>query len=164
MTWFRIGFDDAITHAVHESLRDQLVDDMARRGHPVKDFVKSYGAAHAAALGDNPKAITDWCFDLGGGVHLHTPRETVIVDDLEIRIDCDHLPVVLRELQRAPLRTFADGTEYYKAKFWVHATVLSRAQMKAAIVAMAAIEERAIERVKAFEASLRREQAQGGLA
>lgn len=33
MTWFRIGFDDAIAHAVHESLREQLVDDGSPR-HP----------------------------------------------------------------------------------------------------------------------------------
>ncbi len=164
MTWFRIGFDDAIAHAVHESLREQLVDDMVRRGHPVKDFVKSYGEAHAAALGTNPKPITSWAFDLGGSVYLNAPTETLVVDELDIAIDCDHLPYVLRDLQRAKLRTFADGTEYYKAKFWVHATVLSRPQMKHLIVAIAAIEPRAISRAKAFEASLRRERAQGGLA
>jgi hypothetical protein len=164
MTWFRIGFDDAISHAVHESLRDHLVDDLARRGHPVKDYATAYSPEYAKTLGGNPKEITRWRFDMGGSVHLHRPRETVTVDDLEIEIDCEHLRLVLRDLQRSPLRQFANGLEYYKAKFWMHATVLSRRQMRNLIIAIAVIEPRAISRLKEFEASLRRERAQGGLA
>lgn len=150
MTWHRILYNDGwFTHVVHASLFQQVLVEMTARGATMWERNSSGGP--------NPTAIARWCFDAGGSVHQHQPEETIVVDDLEIDVLCEHVPFVLGRLQRTPLRAFADGSEYYKAKFWMHATVLTRSQMRQAVVALSAVEKRSRERQQAFLDSLRRE-------
>lgn len=136
MTWLRIGFEGALTHAVHESLMPSLVADMISRGHPIEDFEKRYGREQAAALHGNPAPIAEWAFDLGGMCYATMPRETISVDGLLILVDCDHLPAVLRAVDDAKIRRFAGGAWYYKLKFWMHATVLTVEQRDSVVAAL----------------------------
>ncbi len=139
MTWFRVAFDDALTHCVHRDLRSPLVGEMMGRDSPVTDFVARYGRDPARELGGNPAAITEWCFDLGGATYQNLPRETIIVDGLSVEIDCDHFDMVLDAVDKSTLRRFSTGDFYHKLKFWHHATVLTREQHRQVRDAMAAL-------------------------
>jgi len=131
MTWFRVAFENGLTHAVHASLLTSLVAEMIERGMTIKDFEKTYGIEHASAMKGNPAEIVDWAFDLGGFCYVNMPRETLNIDGLNVLVDCDHLPRILDSVDDAKIRRFADGVWYYKLKFWHHATVLSVAQHNA---------------------------------
>lgn len=126
--WFRCSFEHALTHCVSSELMAPLLIDMATRGHPLKNYEKEYGRSAAQSLGGNPASMTEWAFDLGGGVFANEPRETFDIDGLSIDVLCHHFGAVLARVNSLPLRSFSGGEPYYKTKFWLHATVLMPAQ------------------------------------
>lgn len=125
MTWIRVAFDHALTHAVPRSLAQPLMLEMIERGHPLTNFAEKYGPDHAAALGDNPKVIDDWAIDFGGGVFVGMPKETFVVAGLVLDIWCDHMDDARRALSESTVRMFDDGQQYHKLRHWHHATVLT---------------------------------------
>lgn len=153
-TWFRVGFDDAITHAVSLALVAPLVADMAQRGHHIADLEKKYGREHAKALGGNPVAITEWALDIGGPVHINEPRETFNVDGLSLVVACDHFCAVQSELAGLPIRQFDGGETYVKAKFWMHATVLTPLQRDLLVAGLFAGRAAATARHEAFRSEI----------
>ena len=159
MNWQRISFVDSIAHAVHGELAAALVGDMAARGHAVKDYVTEYGLEHALALGGNPKPITEWRLDLGGGCYVDAPEETFSIDGLALSVPCEQHDQVLARIDspaHAPIRRFASGGWYYKLKFWVHATVLSPAQRDVLLYAMEDRRRLAADRCHAFNEAVKR--------
>lgn len=128
-TWYRYSFDRALVHIVPDSLAEQLVAEMTERGHPVHDYAATYTAEVAASLGGNPKVMTEWCIDFGGMVHVHQPYETFSIDGLAVDVASDRIDRVAELVAAAPLRRFADGNAYYKLRHWMHATVLTHAQL-----------------------------------
>jgi hypothetical protein len=147
VTWLRIGFEGALTHAVHASLSLHLIDDMFTREHLIKDFEQAYGRENAVSMGGNPIAITSWAFDLGGFWMSGEPTEDIELDGLKVSVACNHWPAVLSAVRRSELRRFSDGTPYHKLKFWHHATVLSVAQHRAAWMQLEAGNAYAAERL-----------------
>ena len=154
-TWFRIAFEHALTHCVSSELMAPLLYEMATRQHPIKNFEREYGRESAGVLGGNPRLITDWAFDLGGGVFANEPRETLNIDGLAIDVSCHHFSAVLHGVERLTLRTFSGGESYYKTKFWLHATVLTPAQRDEIVRAMVDRAPVAEARANAFAKSLR---------
>jgi hypothetical protein len=150
MSWLRIAFDEGITHAVHNSLAQSLVLDMAERGMQVKCFETAYGLESARTMKGNPAPLSEWAFDFGGMTYVNAPREVVTVDGLSVTIDCDAFPYVLRAFEDAKIRRFADGRWYYKLKFWIHATVLTPEQRDAFEDAIGQRQRVARERWQAF--------------
>lgn len=136
MSWLRIAFDGAKTHAVPSQLALPLIADMTARGCPIKNFEKEYGLEHAAALKGNPVEITEWGFDCGGFWIQGEPEETFVVDGLSIDVPCAQYAYILPDVERSQVRTFADGTPYHKLRFWHHATVLTPEQMDTLRAAM----------------------------
>jgi len=157
VTWYRVSFDDALSHAVSARLIVPLCADMAARGHGLTDFTAKYGPDHARALGDNPREIDAWAFDLGGPCYVNAPVETLEVDGLRIDVPCSQFETVSRAVFGARVRRFdSDGSHYYKLKFWMHATVVSLAQYDHITAALTARQSSAIERALAFDAAMRR--------
>lgn len=162
--WSRISFDKAMVHAVSADLEPQLVAEMLARGHAIKDFVTEYGLEHALALGGNPKAITEWAFDIGGACHKDTPLETFDIDGLAVSVPVDQYELIqlgIERVDRAPIRRFAGGDWYYKIKFWVHATVLTPAQRDTLLHGIEDRRAHALERARRFHEAAERARTVG---
>lgn len=136
MRWVRIGFVDAMTHAVSSPLVAPLVAEMRGRGSAIQDYEVAYGREYARALGGNPAPITAWAFDVGGPCCVHMPVEVIAVDGLDIEIPCDQFEAIHRAADRFGIRRFATGEWYYKFKFWLHATVLTVEQRDTVLFAL----------------------------
>lgn len=160
-TWYRYSFDNALVHIVPDSLAEQLVTEMTDRGHPLQDYVATYGHEVAASLGGNPKVMTEWCIDFGGMVHVHQPYETFRVDGLSIEIAADRVDGVAELVAAAPLRHFADGSAYYKLRHWMHATALTRSQATSLAKQLAERAPAAAARSDEFTAALKRGSEKG---
>lgn len=150
MSWLRIDFDGALIHTVHQCLAQPLMLDMFERGHPLKNYEETFGREHAAKLGGNPAARTDWCIDIGGLWVQGQPTEDVVVDSLPIQVASDHVYSVLRDLRNLGLRRFADGTPYYKLRHWHFATVLTPEQHVLLVGELSRIEHAASARAAKF--------------
>lgn len=164
MTWLRIAFDHALTHAVSTDLAPALIADMAARGHVVDNYETKYGREIAKSLGGNPAAITEWAFDMGGMCHADMPMEPIAIDGLTIHVPCDQFGDVFGETQRQACRVFATGERYYKFKFWVHALVTSPSNRDRLIELMRAAQLRAGTRAMEFVDAVKRARAAGGVS
>lgn len=116
MNWTNIIFEGAMGHVVPDGLKDQLLTEMLDRGHgPDMNFQLNGGPVHKTTIRS---------FDMGGMYFAGQPEEEFTVDGLTIYVPSDQFASILKTLKRLPLRYFADGSPYYKAKFWMHATVM----------------------------------------
>ncbi len=141
MNWYRIIFEKALTHAVPANLKDQLIAELTERHHPpVEEF----------SLGGPIAEITEWGFDLGGMAIMGEPQEEFTAAGLLWEVSSDHVSGVLSSFKKLPLRYFADGSPYYKAKFWLHATVMNPDQYHEILGALEACADVAEERAEAF--------------
>ncbi len=157
MTWYRIGFDDSITHVVHEKLRDPLVVEMTARGMPVSDYAVKYSPQTAEELGGNPRVITEWGLDLGGSLRLGEPVEVIAIDGLSVEVPCFQWEGITRTINRCELRRFhPSGLDYYKVKVWIHATVRMPPQFDALRFEIVARTRIAADRAEAFARACKR--------
>lgn len=161
MRWFRVAFDNAMSHCVPADLFEPLVVEMTDRGCPITNFEEKYTKDGAASLGGNPVATAEWAFDVGGSIHIHAPLERFQVDGMTIDIDCDHVPIVVEKLKALWERRFVSGEPYFKARFWIHAFVCHPAQHAKLIEDITARGPVAKERSEQFMAAIRRERERG---
>lgn len=154
-TWRRYLFTEFMVHVVPAELEADLLADLLARGAELRELPEGT---------DNPATITEWGFDRGGSCHLGEPRETVVLDGLEISVPCRQVSEIYESLRRAMAkpRRFASGARYVKLKLWVHATVLAPGQASHLLAALADLIAPATERSDLFLAALDRELAQGG--
>jgi hypothetical protein len=118
-SWFRLygapgnGPRMKVT-VVHKSLLSCTLADMAARQIPVDQEMEQ---------------VDRWAFDLGGSIVVGMPHVDVNLDGLVMHVWCHQVDGVLDALRRLTIRTFADGTKYYKLHHWHYCTVLSEEQM-----------------------------------
>lgn len=161
MRWFRVAFDNAMSHCVPADLFEPLVSEMIDRGHPITNFEEKYTKDGAASLGGNPVVTAEWAFDVGGSIHIHAPLEQFHMDGMTIDINCNHLPIVADKLKALSMRRFASGEPYFKAKFWIHAFVCHPAQQAKLIQDIIDRDPVARGRSAQFMAAIRRERERG---
>lgn len=149
MDWVRIVFEHSLVHAMPASFTEALIAEMAGRGCPV---------ALDPALPGRPdiKLIKEWGFDLGGSCVIGTPYIHLELDGLDVAVPCDMLDEICNRLRALPVRVFATGAEYVKAKFWIHATVMTPAQCDHLVLQAARESGRANRLVAEFTAYLKR--------
>jgi hypothetical protein len=152
MTWRRYIFEGFLTHVVPSSLEFPFALEMTARNADL--MVPSHG--------ENPRTITEWGFDRGGGCHLHRPYEEFTWAGLAISVPSQDVAHIVDRLSALELRRFACGTAYRKLKVWHHATVMTPEQAEDLCLLLTARLATARVRDEEFHAAIRRADAQGG--
>ena len=133
MTWKRITFREGKTHAVHADFESLLMADLRQRLDLEPASLAPEGLGYDPAEYVPIKAITAWCFDLGGSCFVDEPMiDLGVLDGLAISAPArqvgDLAGSLPPTLQRPP-RRFGDGTPYYKLHHWMFCFVASPAQL-----------------------------------
>ena len=147
--WVRVDFGMNVKfHAVPAELREALLVDMAARNHPL------------AATFEDPdwqieKPITEWYFDLGGGMFEGEPFVETTVDGLVVSCRAYQLQAVIERCRKFErVRTFANGQTYHKIHTWPgHSLVVTPTQYAAVIDGLTMRIPEASARLDAFEAA-----------
>jgi hypothetical protein len=140
-------FDNFLTHTVSADLEAQLLREMGSRGAVLRPSRPEL---------ENPRAVTDYCIDFGGGAYVHRPMEEFTWAGLEMAIPSDQVAGAIRVINGLPLRRFADGRPYLKLKHWHFALVMTPTQHVELCARLAGIADAAERRAEAFEAALER--------
>lgn len=152
MIWRRFAFTGHKTHAVTADLEAPLLAEMTSRG-----------AKLASNLGiPNPKPITDWGFDLGGGCYVGRPIEDFSWCGLSLWVPSEDVDAVIGRVAQLEVRRFATGERYMKLHHWHFCTVMTPAQVADLIVLLSARADGAAERTRLFAEAVDRAAAQGG--
>lgn len=83
--------------------------------------------------------------DLPGMAMADRPWEKVMIGEFVLSVPSQDFAIILERLRDAPIRRFADGSEYHKVHGWLHCLVVSPEQRDELISAM---EEKAPEAEK----------------
>lgn len=135
MTWHWLTYQNAVTHAVSETLLASHKREARRRG-----FREDDGSGTLDRLG----------FSLPGMAIQGEPWEVVRVDGLAISVRGHDFGSVLGELRGLKRRKFADGKQYYKLHGFHRAIVLTAAQRQELERAMSAVVDEVDARATAF--------------
>jgi hypothetical protein len=100
------------THLVSTDRIEQTVQDLVDRGVPAE-------AVEVLEV-DAP-----WTFDMPGMIWNGRTMLDFKVDTLELKIPAHDLGRFITNIRKLPLRTFADGTDYYKLHAFSRCLVLS---------------------------------------
>lgn len=111
MSWSYFRFAQAKGHFVRENLRAQLLEEATERkfGFEAED-----------------RDVTEGGIDLPGMIWVHRGFEVIeLPGGLKFSLPYSDAIFFMKELENAPLRSFKDGTVYYKLHGWLSCIIMN---------------------------------------